>query len=55
MVVGVLVVVPVGVDVGVWLEVAVRIVAVGVNDAVGVWVMYTTRVEEGSGVDVPEG
>jgi hypothetical protein len=54
-VVGVLVVVSVGVLVGVRLGVVVIIVEEGVKDVVGVWVAYTTRVEDGSAVEVPEG
>ncbi|HEX9091937.1 MAG TPA: hypothetical protein VF831_10630 [Anaerolineales bacterium] len=54
MIVGVLVVVPVGVNVGVWLGVADTIVGDGVNDGIGVWVVYTTGVRDGNGVELPD-
>jgi hypothetical protein len=54
-IVGVFVVVGVVVKVGVWLGVADSTNGSGVNDVVGVWVANTTRVKDGSGVEVPEG
>lgn len=52
---GVVLVVAVAVKVGDWLGVADAIDGSDVNDDVAVGVENTTRVKDGSGVEVPEG